>query len=69
MLPVLRQIADDIGTASVLVEQHIHMALTVADPAYALSHGQLAVEGTRAELVDRRDLLEASYLGESVLSS
>jgi branched-chain amino acid transport system ATP-binding protein len=69
MLPVLRQIAHDIGTAIVLVEQHIHMALTVADRAYVLSHGRLAVEGTRAELVDRRDLLEASYLGESVLSS
>jgi branched-chain amino acid transport system ATP-binding protein len=69
MLPVLRRIAHDIGTAIVLVEQHIHMALTVADRAYVLSHGRLAVEGTRAELVDRRDLLEASYLGESVLSS
>jgi branched-chain amino acid transport system ATP-binding protein len=69
MLPVLRQIAHDIGTAIVLVEQHIHMALTVADRAYVLSHGRVAVEGTRAELVDRRDLLEASYLGESVLSS
>ena len=68
MLPVLRQIAHDIGTAIVLVEQHIHMALTVADRAYVLSHGRLAIEGTRAELVDRRDLLEASYLGESVLS-
>jgi branched-chain amino acid transport system ATP-binding protein len=69
MLGVLRQIAHENGTAIVLVEQHIHMALTVADRAYVLSHGRLAVEGTRAELVDRRDLLEASYLGESVLSS
>jgi branched-chain amino acid transport system ATP-binding protein len=69
MLPVLRQIAHDMGTAIVLVEQHVHMALAVADRAYVLSHGRLAVEGTRAELVDRKDLLEVSYLGESVLSS
>jgi ABC-type branched-subunit amino acid transport system ATPase component len=53
----------------VLVEQHINMALTVADRAYPLSPRRLAVEGTRAKLVDRKDPLEASSPGESVRSS
>jgi branched-chain amino acid transport system ATP-binding protein len=67
MLPLVRQIADETGAGVLLVEQHIHMALTVADRAYVMNHGEVVLAGTGAELVDRRDLLEASYLGDRVL--
>jgi branched-chain amino acid transport system ATP-binding protein len=63
LLPVLRDIASKNGTGILLVEQHVHLALEVADRAYVLSHGSLAVEGTSAYLRDNAHLLESSYLG------
>jgi branched-chain amino acid transport system ATP-binding protein len=63
LLPVLRDIAANTGAAVLLVEQHVHLALEVADRAYVLSHGTLAMQGSAAYFRDNSHLLESSYLG------
>jgi branched-chain amino acid transport system ATP-binding protein len=69
LLPVLPRVAREFGTGVLFVEQHVAMALSVADRAYVLSHGRLVLSGPAPELRGRRDLLRASYLGESDVPS
>jgi branched-chain amino acid transport system ATP-binding protein len=65
LLPVLRKVADELGTSVLFVEQHVALALRIADRAYILNHGRISLEGPAAQLRERRELLAASYLGES----
>jgi ABC-type branched-subunit amino acid transport system ATPase component len=65
MLPVVRRYASETGASVLLVEQHVELALEVADRGIALSHGDIVVERQASELRHDRNLLVSSYLGES----
>jgi branched-chain amino acid transport system ATP-binding protein len=65
LLPILRRAADELGASVLFVEQHVALALEISDRAYVLAHGRIRIEGPAAELRERRELLAASYLGET----
>ena len=65
LVPILRRAAGELGASVLFVEQHVALALEVADRAYVLTHGRIGLEGPAAELRERRELLAASYLGET----
>ncbi len=63
LLPIVREIADQQGVGVLMVEQHVHLALAIADRAYVMSNGRIRIEGAASDLAERPDLLEATYLG------
>jgi ABC-type branched-subunit amino acid transport system ATPase component len=65
LLPVVREYATETGCGVLLVEQHIQLALGVADRGYVLSHGEVVLQDRAEALRRNRDLLMASYFGES----
>jgi branched-chain amino acid transport system ATP-binding protein len=69
LLPVVRSFAEEHGCAVLLVEQHVQLALEVADRGYVLSHGEIVLHEHAEQLRADRGLLAASYLGENAEST
>jgi branched-chain amino acid transport system ATP-binding protein len=66
LLAALRAAADR-GAGVLLVEQRARDALKVADRAYVISNGQVAVSGSASELRGRIEEIESTYLASSEL--
>jgi branched-chain amino acid transport system ATP-binding protein len=66
LFETLRRVADELGTAVLLVEQHVELALEVADEAAVLQRGAIALHADAAAVRDRYDDLERAYLGDAV---
>jgi ABC-type branched-subunit amino acid transport system ATPase component len=61
LLDMVREINAD-GTAVVLVEQSVNIALNLADHAYFMEKGEMRFDGRSADLLARDDLLRAVFL-------
>ena len=66
LLPVVRRIAEEADAAVVLVEQHVGLALEVADQAVVLVHGEIKMSGPAGELASDAAGIQAAYLGQNV---
>ena len=67
LLPLVQRVAAQ-GTAVVLVEQSVNIALSIAQRAYFMERGTIRFSGPTEELLDRKDLLRSVFLagvGES----
>jgi branched-chain amino acid transport system ATP-binding protein len=62
LLAALRSIADG-GTAVLLVEQHVHAALAVADRCVVLQRGQIVHRSDAASVRDDPEVIRSAYLG------
>jgi ABC-type branched-subunit amino acid transport system ATPase component/sugar phosphate permease len=61
LLEMVRRINEG-GTAVVLVEQSVNIALSLVDHAYFMEKGEMRFDGRASELLDRTDLLRAVFL-------
>ncbi len=68
LLPLVRRLADD-GAAVILVEQSVHVALTLAERAYFMERGTIRFSGPTADLLNRPDLLRSVFLTDVAVSS
>ncbi len=64
LLVIVRRIQAS-GTAIVLVEQSINVALTVADRAYFLEKGEVRFEGRTRDLLERDDIVRSVFLADA----
>ncbi len=61
LLDMVRRI-NATGTAVVLVEQSVNIALSLVDHAYFMEKGEMRFDGPAQELLGRGDLLRAVFL-------
>jgi branched-chain amino acid transport system ATP-binding protein len=52
----------DAGVSMLVVEQNVHLALSICSRGYVVANGRMVLAGTRQDLMNS-DLLRAAYLG------
>lgn len=63
LMAAITEVAKEVGTGVLLVEQHVTMALDAADRAYVLVQGELSLQAPAAELRSSPERLASAYLG------
>ena len=66
LMPVIRRVADEHDASVIMVEQHVQLALEVADEAIVMVHGDVALSGSAAEYRNDNTAVEAAYMSGAV---
>jgi len=64
LFSALRDAADR-GAGVLLVEQHVHKAMAIADRIVVMDRGRIGISGTADELRQQVDAIQSSYLADS----
>lgn len=65
LFQAVRRIANEHGSGVILVEQHVRLAIEVADHAVVLNHGHVVLSSDATALRSNPALLEQAYLGSA----
>lgn len=65
LLPIVRRYADDSAAGVLMVEQHVHLALEIADRVYVLAHGEITDQDDARAFREDDQRLAREYLGVS----
>jgi len=69
LMPVIRRVADEHGAAVIMVEQHVQLALEVADEAMVIVHGSVVLSGSAETYRNDISAVESAYMSGSTSSS
>jgi branched-chain amino acid transport system ATP-binding protein len=67
LLGILRRLADEEAVGILIVDQHVTFALDVADRAYVMHSGKIALQDSAAALKLRPEVIAESYLGDTAV--
>ena len=68
LMPVIRRVADEHGASVIMVEQHMQLALEVADEAMVLVHGSIVLSGSAETFRADTTQVESAYMSGSITS-
>lgn len=66
LIPVIRRVADERGASVIMVEQHVQLALDVADEAMVMVHGNIVLSGSAAQFRNDTSAIESAYMSGAV---
>ncbi len=66
LMPVIRQVADEHGASVIMVEQHVQLALEIADEAMVMVHGSIVLSGPAEQYRNDTSAVESAYMGRPV---
>ena len=66
LMPVIRRVADEHVASVIMVEQHVQLALDVADEVMVMVHGSVVLSGPSEKFRDDTSVVESAYMSGSV---